>query len=61
MTRLDLLEQERETVKGLRTLAFDLKEACDRWYKNEIECIEKYHSPNPETDLVNIAKQVLGI
>jgi hypothetical protein len=61
MTRLDLLKQEREKVKGLKTLSFDLKEKCDKWYENEINCIEKYHSSNPEIDLVKTTKQILGM
>jgi hypothetical protein len=61
MTRLDLLKQEREVVKGLKTLSFGLKEKCMEWYDNEIECIEKYHSLNPEVDLVKMTKQILGI
>jgi hypothetical protein len=61
MTRLDLLKQERETVKRLKTLSFDLKEKCDKWYEIEINCIEKYHSSNPKIDLVDMTKQILGI
>jgi hypothetical protein len=61
MTRLDLLKREREAVSGLKTLSFDLKEKCDKWYENEIESIEKYHSSNPEIDLVKMTKQILGL
>jgi hypothetical protein len=59
MTRLELLKQERETVKGLRTLSFGLKDKCDEWYENEINNIEKYHLPNNTVDLVEMTKQIL--
>ena len=48
MTRLDLLKEEREVVRKLRCLSFDVKEAADEHYKTEIEAIEVYGSPDYE-------------
>ena len=48
MTRLELLKEEREVVRKLRCLSFDVKEAADEHYKTEIEAIEVYGSPDYE-------------
>jgi hypothetical protein len=48
MTRLELLKEEYETIRNLRTLSFDLLARVSSYYAHEIECIEKFGSPNPE-------------
>ena len=53
MTRLDILKKERQIIKNLNCLSYQLKEDCDKWYAHEIECIEKWHSANPEYGDVN--------
>lgn len=50
MTRLDYLKKELETIKSLQCLAFNVKEEAVKYYEKEIECIERYNSPNPEYD-----------
>lgn len=50
MTRLELLKQEQETVRKLRCLSFDVKEAADEHYQTEIDAIEIYGSPNREVE-----------
>lgn len=48
MKRLDILKKEREQIRNMQCLSFNLIEECEKYYKHEIECIEKYGSPNPE-------------
>lgn len=48
MTRLEVLRKEWQIIKNLNCLSYQLKEDCENWYAHEIECIEKYHSSNPE-------------
>lgn len=48
MKRLEKLKQERETIRGMKCLSFDLIDKCTEYYDHEIECIEKYGSSNPE-------------
>ena len=48
MKRLDELKRELELIQNLPCLAFNLKDACKDYYEHEIECIEKWNSPNPE-------------
>ena len=50
MTRLDLLKKEKEEIKKMRCLSFDLIDKCLEWYDHEIRCIEEYGSPNPEVE-----------
>lgn len=46
-TRLDVLKQEREQIKNMKCLSFNLIEKCVEYYDHEIECIEIYRSANP--------------
>ena len=48
MTRLDVLKLELEIAKKFKCLNFADKERVIEWYEREIECIEKYGSPNPK-------------
>lgn len=48
MRRLEKLKQERETVRNLKCLSFDLIDECTKYYDHEIQCIEEYGSDNPE-------------
>lgn len=48
MRRLDELKRELKLVQELPCLAFNLKEKCEDYYKHEIDCIERWNSPNPE-------------
>ena len=50
MTRLDLLKQERETVKKLRCISFDAKRVALNHYDREIAAIEVYGSDNTEVE-----------
>lgn len=47
-TRLETLRKELNTIENMRCLSFDLIEKCKDYYVHEIECIEKYGSPNPD-------------
>lgn len=46
-TRLDVLKEEREQIKNMRCLSFNLIEECTKYYDHEIDCIEVYGSANP--------------
>ena len=46
-TRLDVLKQEREQIKNMKCLSFNLIEECVKYYEKEIKCIEVYNAPNP--------------
>lgn len=48
MKRLDVLKMELDSINNLHCLSFNVKEAAQAYYEHEIECIEKYGSPNPE-------------
>lgn len=48
MTRLEKLKEERETIRNMRCLSFDLIDECTKYYDHEIKCIEEYGSDNPE-------------
>lgn len=48
MRRLDLLKKELKIIKELDCLALNIKEQAEEYYNHEIECIEKYGSPNPD-------------
>ena len=48
MKRLDYLRKELNTIENMRCLSYDLIEKCREYYMHEIECIEKYNSPNPD-------------
>lgn len=48
MTRLEVLEREKEIVKGLKCLPFGLKDEVMENYQREITAIVKYGAPNPE-------------
>lgn len=48
MTRLELLKEELQIIKNLHCLSYQLRENVEKWYVHEIECIEKWHSENPE-------------
>lgn len=37
--RLILLHKERAICREMQTLSFDLKEACEKWYNNEISAM----------------------
>jgi hypothetical protein len=50
VTRLELLKKEREVVKNLRCLSFDVKDAADGHYQTEIDAIEIYGAPNREVE-----------
>lgn len=50
MTRLDILKNEREQIKGMHCLSFALIDNCLEWYDREIEAIEVYGAPNKEYD-----------
>ena len=51
MTRLDLLYQEKELVKNLYCMCFDLKEKAIEYYENEIRAIEEFDAPNREVKI----------
>ena len=42
MSRLEILKAELEAIKSLKTLSFELKEKCVKWYEHEIWVIEEY-------------------
>ena len=48
MTRLEILKQEKEKIKGFRCLAFSLMDRCIEWYDREIEAIEIHGAKNEE-------------
>lgn len=48
MTRLEKLKEERETIRAMRCLSFDLIAACTVYYDREIEAIEEYGAENPK-------------
>ena len=48
MTRLELLKKEREQIREMRCLSFDLKDQALFHYQTEINAIEKHGSPNYE-------------
>lgn len=50
MTRLSILLKEREQIRKMRCLAFNLREEALKYYDHEIECITEYGSPNPDYD-----------
>ena len=50
MTRLDILKSEKEQIKDMHCLAFNLVDKCIEWYDKEIEAIEVYGASNPEYD-----------
>lgn len=56
MKRLEKLKQEREIIKSLQCLSFDLIDHCVKYYDHEIECIEEYGSDNPEVKEYHMAK-----
>lgn len=47
-TRLNKLKEERDTVRSLKCLSFDLIDEVTKYYDREIKCIEEYGSHNPE-------------
>lgn len=47
MDRLTMLKTELAQIKGFHVLSYDLLDKCIEYYEHEIECIEKYGSPNP--------------
>jgi hypothetical protein len=48
MKRLDVLRKELNIIENLQCLSYNLIEQCREYYQHEIECIEKYDSPNPD-------------
>ena len=54
MRRLDVLRKELNIISNLQCLAFNVKEEAEKYYNHEIECIEKYGSPNPEYEDKNV-------
>lgn len=48
MTRLETLEKELNEIREMHCLSFSIKEAAVKYYEHEIECIEKWGSPNPD-------------
>ena len=46
MTRLEILKAEKEQIKDLRCLSFNLMDKCIEWYDKEIEAIEEHAAPN---------------
>lgn len=48
MTRLDVLREELEVIRSLRTLSFAIKGEAVSYYKNEIRAIEEFGANNPE-------------
>jgi len=48
MTRLDILREELEIIRSLRTLSFGIKGEAVSYYKNEIRAIEEFGANNPE-------------
>ena len=46
-TRLDVLEEEREQIKNMRCLSFNLIEECVKYYEHEIDAIRLWGSSNP--------------
>lgn len=57
MNRLDQLKEDLATIKSLRTLSYDLKDACLKYYATEINAIEVYGSWNPEDEPSEISKE----
>lgn len=51
MTRLSILLEEREQIRSIRCLAFNIREEALKYYDHEIECITEYGSPNPDYDI----------
>lgn len=47
ITRLELLKKEKEVVKGLKCLSYNLGEQVLSYYDVEINAIEVYGSINP--------------
>lgn len=47
MTRLEMLKKELNEITEMDCLAYSIKEAAVKYYLHEIECIEKWGSPNP--------------
>lgn len=50
MTRLDVLREELEVIRSLRTLSFAIKASAISYYLNEIRAIEEFGANNPEYD-----------
>lgn len=48
MTRLEELKRELHIIENFPCLSFNCLEQCREWYQHEIDCIQLYHSPNPE-------------
>lgn len=48
MTRLEILKAEKEQIKDLRCLSFNLMDKCIEWYDREIEAIEVYGAENKD-------------
>ena len=48
MTRLDVLKTEKEKIKSMRCLSYDLLDRCLEWYDREIEAIEIHGAPNKD-------------
>lgn len=48
MTRLDKLKEEREQIRNMMCLCFDLKDQAIFYYNREIDAIELYNASNPE-------------
>lgn len=46
MTRLEVLKDEKEQIKGLRCLSFGLIDKCIEWYDKEIEAIVIHGADN---------------
>ena len=47
ISRLELLKQEKEIVKGLKCLSYNLGGEVLSYYDAEINAIEVYHAINP--------------
>ena len=45
-TRLDILKQERDQIKNMRCLSFNLIEECVKYYDHEILCITDFNAQN---------------
>lgn len=48
--RLDVLKEERDQVKNMKCLSFDVRDQAIKYYDHEIMCIEEYGSDNPIID-----------
>lgn len=46
-TRLEVLEEEKEIVKKLQCLSFNISESAIRYYNSEIAAIRLYNACNP--------------